>query len=110
MRDCPRRREVGKVPAEGIQPVATEDRKMDEELSTVVNKEREEEKESSPRTPLKEKEEEKETPPPPPVAPPRAGAHARLLAAAAARCLGTPPWTRRSAGALPASEASRTPN
>ena len=28
MRDCPRRREVGKVPAEGIQPVATEDRKM----------------------------------------------------------------------------------
>ena len=28
MRDCPRRREVGKVPAEGIQPVATEDMKM----------------------------------------------------------------------------------
>ena len=28
MRDCPRRREVGKVPAEGIQPVAAEDRKM----------------------------------------------------------------------------------
>ena len=28
MRDCPRRREVGKVPAEGIQPVATENRTM----------------------------------------------------------------------------------
>ena len=121
MRDCPRRREVGKVPAEGIQPVAPEDRKMDEKLSTVVNKEREEEKESSPRTPLKEKEEEKETPPPPPVEHSRAGAHARLLAAAdrmresgkgllvsadtlaeahafaaaAARCLRTPPATVR---------------
>ena len=31
MRDCPRRREVGKVPAEGIQPVAPEDRKMSDE-------------------------------------------------------------------------------
>ena len=31
MRDCPRRREVGKVPAEGIQPVATEERKTSDE-------------------------------------------------------------------------------
>ena len=35
MRDCPRRREVGKVPAEGIQPVATEDREMKKKSDVV---------------------------------------------------------------------------
>ena len=39
MRDCPRRREVGKVPAEGIQPVAPEDRTMNDELR-MTNSER----------------------------------------------------------------------
>ena len=39
MRDCPRRREVGKVPAEGIQPVATENRTMNDELR-MTNSER----------------------------------------------------------------------
>ena len=39
MRDCPRRREVGKVPTEGIQPVATENRTMNDELR-MTNSER----------------------------------------------------------------------
>ena len=85
-------------------------------------KERAEEKGNFPHTPFKEKEGEKETPPPPPVESPRAQAHAKRLtaavaemresgkgllvcadtlaeanafAAAAARCLRTPPATVR---------------